>query len=55
VNGLRLTNGDGTVPLMSLGFMCSEGWLNDKYPYNPARVNVTTVEFPHAPAGYTLR
>jgi hypothetical protein len=37
--GMRLTNGDGTVPLLSLGYMCNEGWINDKYPYNPANVS----------------
>ncbi|KAG5188033.1 Lecithin:cholesterol acyltransferase-domain-containing protein [Tribonema minus] len=53
--GMRLVNGDGTVPLLSLGYMCSEGWKNDKYPYNPSKINVTTVEYPHLPAGFSLR
>jgi hypothetical protein len=38
--GMRLTNGDGTVPLLSLGYMCNEGWINEKYPYNPANVSL---------------
>eukprot|EP00611_Tribonema_gayanum_P026555 TRINITY_DN6353_c0_g1_i4.p1 TRINITY_DN6353_c0_g1~~TRINITY_DN6353_c0_g1_i4.p1 ORF type:complete len:502 (-),score=199.45 TRINITY_DN6353_c0_g1_i4:703-2208(-) len=53
--GMRLVNGDGTVPLLSLGYMCSEGWKNDKYPFNPSKINVTTVEYPHLPAGFSLR
>ena len=27
-SGVKTSNGDGTVPLMSLGFMCIEGWKN---------------------------
>ena len=33
--------GDGTVPLMSLGYMCVEGWTNKKYPFNPAGIEVS--------------
>jgi phospholipid:diacylglycerol acyltransferase len=55
VQGVRLTNGDGTVPLLSLGYMCNEGWTNPKYPYNPGKINVTTIEYPHEPAGFSLR
>jgi len=42
-NGVTLTNGDGTVPLLSLGYMCTKGW---KLPrYNPANVTTITREY----------
>lgn len=41
-NGVKMGEGDGTVSLLSMGAMCVEGW---KRPWwNPARINVTTVE-----------
>mmetsp|Transcript_17918 Transcript_17918/g.26920 ORF Transcript_17918/g.26920 Transcript_17918/m.26920 type:complete len:844 (+) Transcript_17918:134-2665(+) len=38
-------DGDGTVPLLSLGYMCVEGWKSQKL--NPARVRVITKEYLH--------
>ncbi|KAI8868810.1 LACT-domain-containing protein [Ramicandelaber brevisporus] len=46
-NGVLLSDGDGTVPLLSLGAMCVEGWNHPVY--NPAGVNVTTREYKHRP------
>ena len=37
-HGVQLTDGDGTVPLMSLGFMCAKGWLSRRR--NPSRMCV---------------
>ena len=36
LNGIRLTEGDNSVPLLSLGFMCAKGWRNNPRlnPYN---------------------
>merc|ERR1712066_1103482 len=39
----------GTVPLVSLGYMCSHGWRDFK-EYNPSGVKVWTKEYKHVPA-----
>ncbi|CAG8436445.1 3837_t:CDS:10 [Diversispora eburnea] len=44
-SGVHNGEGDGTVPLLSLGFMCSKGWNNPLY--NPAKIKVITREFEH--------
>ena len=41
-NGVNIGEGDGTVGLLSMGAMCIEGWKRPRW--NPARINVTTVE-----------
>jgi len=50
VSGVQDSLGDGTVPLMSLGYMCVEGWKREDYPYNPAGIKVLTREYPHQPS-----
>ena len=42
-SGVKFTDGDGTVPLVSLGFMCSAGWKGT--PLNPANAAVITREY----------
>jgi len=42
--GIKLTDGDGTVPLVSLGYMCANGWRKQK-KYNPHGVKVVIREF----------
>ncbi|CEO95656.1 unnamed protein product (mitochondrion) [Plasmodiophora brassicae] len=46
-HGILSTDGDGTVPLISLGFMCVRGWRSRRY--NPASMSVTTREYKHKP------
>ncbi|THH18526.1 hypothetical protein EW146_g2475 [Bondarzewia mesenterica] len=46
-NGVKMGEGDGTVPLLSLGAMCVEGWKRKRW--NPAGIRVVTVELPHHP------
>ncbi|KAF9039497.1 LACT-domain-containing protein [Hymenopellis radicata] len=46
-NGVKMGEGDGTVSLLSLGAMCVEGWKRPRW--NPAGINITTVELPHLP------
>ncbi|KAL1746161.1 Lecithin:cholesterol acyltransferase-domain-containing protein [Schizophyllum fasciatum] len=46
-NGVKMGEGDGTVSLLSLGAMCVEGWKRPRW--NPAGIEVTTVELPHLP------
>ncbi|KZT69720.1 LACT-domain-containing protein [Daedalea quercina L-15889] len=48
VNGVRVGEGDGTVNLLSLGAMCVEGWKRKRW--NPAGIEVVTVELPHEPS-----
>ncbi|KAF9935480.1 hypothetical protein BGZ65_003364 [Modicella reniformis] len=43
--GIHQGDGDGTVPLLSTGYMCVEGWK--KKLYNPAGIKVITREFTH--------
>ncbi|KIP11356.1 hypothetical protein PHLGIDRAFT_21774 [Phlebiopsis gigantea 11061_1 CR5-6] len=49
LNGVKMGEGDGTVSLLSLGAMCVEGWKRKRW--NPAGMQVTTVELPHKPVG----
>ncbi|KAJ3126664.1 hypothetical protein HK101_005719 [Irineochytrium annulatum] len=41
-NGVLLTDGDATVALISLGYMCAEGWRRKRY--NPSNVPVIVRE-----------
>jgi phospholipid:diacylglycerol acyltransferase len=42
-----LYDSDGTVPLLSLGYMCIDGWRIPRY--NPAGIPVYTREYLHQP------
>ncbi|OUM67458.1 hypothetical protein PIROE2DRAFT_40017 [Piromyces sp. E2] len=46
-NGIQFDNGDGTVPVVSSGYMCEGGWKMKRY--NPSNIKVTTREYPHNP------
>ncbi|KAI8318867.1 Lecithin:cholesterol acyltransferase [Martensiomyces pterosporus] len=46
--GIVTGEGDGTVPLLSLGYMCASGWR--KPLFNPHGVRVVSREFVHAPS-----
>ncbi|KAJ3289719.1 hypothetical protein HK104_007281 [Borealophlyctis nickersoniae] len=41
--GIQTTDGDVTVPLISLGYMCAKGWSHIRY--NPSLVPCTTREY----------
>ncbi|KAG7131117.1 Phospholipid:diacylglycerol acyltransferase like protein [Verticillium longisporum] len=45
--------GDGTVNLLSTGYMCNRGW--DLKRYNPAGAKITVVEMPHEPDRFSPR
>lgn len=45
--GIRYSDGDGTVPLVSLGYMCARGWRGTKF--NPGGVDVRIREYKHNP------
>lgn len=52
-HGVILGEGDGTVNLLSTGYMCNRGWRMKRY--NPAGVKVTVVEMPHEPERFNPR
>ena len=52
-HGVVMGEGDGTVNLMSTGYMCARGWHIRRY--NPAGVKVTTYEMPHEPDRFNPR
>lgn len=52
-NGVLYGEGDGTVPLLSLGAMCVEGWKRERY--NPAGIEVVTHELEHNPTAFDPR
>jgi phospholipid:diacylglycerol acyltransferase len=46
-NGIYFKDGDGSVPLLSLGLVCAHGW---RQPYlNPASIPIVTREYKHQP------
>jgi len=45
--GVRASDGDGTVPLLSLGSLCARHWREPRL--NPSGIRVVTREFPHEP------
>eukprot|EP01101_Sappina_pedata_P000742 TRINITY_DN10932_c0_g1_i1.p1 TRINITY_DN10932_c0_g1~~TRINITY_DN10932_c0_g1_i1.p1 ORF type:complete len:705 (-),score=283.23 TRINITY_DN10932_c0_g1_i1:54-2168(-) len=50
-SGIQLGEGDGTVPLVSLGYMGIEAWRNPKYAHlNPSRMNTVNKEYKHNPS-----
>lgn len=52
-HGVIMGEGDGTVNLLSTGYMCNQGWNFKRY--NPAGVKVTVVEMPHEPERFNPR
>lgn len=52
-HGIILGEGDGTVPLLSMGYMCTQGWNMKRY--NPAGVKIIVHEMPHEPDRFSPR
>ncbi|KAF3941241.1 hypothetical protein ABW19_dt0207754 [Dactylella cylindrospora] len=52
-HGVVIGEGDGTVPLMSSGFMCSKGWKMKRF--NPARIPIKSFEMLHEPQSFDIR
>lgn len=52
-HGVVPGEGDGTVPLLSNGYMCAKGWHIRRF--NPAGVQVKTYEMPHEPDRFSPR
>ena len=52
-HGIVPAEGDGTVSLLSSGYMCAKGWKIKRY--NPAGVQVKVYEMPHEPERFSPR
>ncbi|KAL9125565.1 MAG: hypothetical protein Q9217_005246 [Psora testacea] len=52
-HGIIPGEGDGTVPLLSNGYMCAKGWRIKRF--NPAGVSVKVYEMPHEPDRFSPR
>lgn len=52
-HGIILGEGDGTVNLLSVGYMCNKGW--NIHRYNPAGVQIKVFEMPHEPDRFSPR
>ncbi|KZZ87158.1 Phospholipid:diacylglycerol acyltransferase [Ascosphaera apis ARSEF 7405] len=52
-HGVVMSEGDGTVNLLSLGYMGAKGWHMKRY--NPAGIKVTVYEMPHEPDRFSPR
>jgi len=51
--GVLMGEGDGTVNLLSMGYMCSKGWKTKRY--NPAGVQIKVHEMRHEPERFNPR
>ncbi|KAH0565318.1 hypothetical protein GP486_001279 [Trichoglossum hirsutum] len=52
-HGIVLGEGDGTVPLLSNGYMCAKGWKLKRF--NPSGSKVKIFEMPHEPDRFSPR
>jgi len=52
-HGVVMGEGDGTVNLLSTGYMCNRGWQMKRY--NPGKSRITVVEMPHEPERFNPR
>ncbi|TID22114.1 Phospholipid:diacylglycerol acyltransferase [Venturia nashicola] len=52
-HGVVMGEGDGTVNILSAGYMCTKGWKLKRY--NPAGVKIITHEMAHDPDKYSPR
>ena len=47
--GIRYVDGDGSVPLLSLGYICADAWRRPSSGLNPSGTAVYTREYTHQP------
>jgi phospholipid:diacylglycerol acyltransferase len=52
-HGVILGEGDGTVNLLSIAYMCNAGW--NMHRYNPAGAKIRVYEMPHEPDRFSPR
>ena len=53
INGIIPGEGDGTVSLLSTGYMCARGWKLKRF--NPAGAEIKVYEMPHEPDRFSPR
>nr|ODN93004.1 phospholipid:diacylglycerol acyltransferase [Cryptococcus depauperatus CBS 7855] len=53
-SGVKFGDGDGTIPIVSLGSMCVRGW-NGTTRWNPSGIKVITQEYKHSPESMDIR
>ena len=53
-HGVQMGEGDGTVSLLSSGYMCARGWRQISR-YNPGGAKITTVEMAHEEDVFDIR
>jgi phospholipid:diacylglycerol acyltransferase len=46
-HGVKYTDGDASVPLLSLGYMCADAWQRKDSGLNPSQTKVITREYSH--------
>lgn len=46
-NGIRFSDGDGSVPLLSLGYVCADAWKREGSGLNPTKAQIYTREYMH--------
>uniref|UniRef100_A0A7S3LIG2 Phospholipid:diacylglycerol acyltransferase n=1 Tax=Amphora coffeiformis TaxID=265554 RepID=A0A7S3LIG2_9STRA len=51
--GIRYGDGDGSVPLISLGYICADAWQRESSGLNPSGAKVYTREYKHR-SGFTV-
>jgi phospholipid:diacylglycerol acyltransferase len=47
IHGVKYVDGDGSVPLLSLGYICADGWRRKDTGLNPGKSKVVTREYQH--------
>lgn len=52
-HGVVMGEGDGTVNLLSTGYMCAKGWHIKRY--NPSGIKIKVYEMPHEPDRFSPR
>ena len=47
IHGIKYSDGDGSVPLLSLGYMCNGPWRDKNSGLNPSKSKIVTREYKH--------
>jgi phospholipid:diacylglycerol acyltransferase len=47
IHGVKYADGDASVPLLSLGYMCADAWRRKETGLNPSKSEIVTREYKH--------
>jgi phospholipid:diacylglycerol acyltransferase len=47
IHGVKYADGDASVPLLSLGYMCADAWRRKETGMNPSKSEIVTREYKH--------